>query len=236
MAFIPFVMLLLTLIQYTAITEQDVMNLLLQIFPTSFQEYLRGLVEELYIRSTALISGTAIAAIWACARAVMAITNGLNSIHEIEETRNYLLRRLRSGVYVVILLMALVLSIVLLMFGNSVHDFLLDKVRILQRFSGLVAGGRMVLTLMILSGLIAMMYTFLPNQKQHFISQIPGAVIAAMSWSIFSSVVSVYLEWKGNFPSIYGGLTTVVMIMLWLYFCMWLLFFGALINVWLKEY
>ena len=143
---------------------------------------------------------------------------------------------MRSGVYVIILLLALLLTIVLLMFGNTVHDFLLQTVTILRNFSGIVAGVRMILTLLILSGLIAAMYTFLPNQKQKFISQIPGAVIASMSWSIFSSAISLYLEWKGNVPSIYGGLTTVVMIMLWLYFCMWLLFFGAMINVWLKEY
>ena len=35
--------------------------------------------------------------------------------------------------------------------------------------------------------------------------------------------------------SIYGSLTTVVMLMLWLYFCMWLIFFGAMLNVVIGE-
>ena len=56
--FIPFIMLLLTLIQYTTITEQDVMEFLMQIFPRSFQEYLLSFVEEIYVKSTALLSGT----------------------------------------------------------------------------------------------------------------------------------------------------------------------------------
>lgn len=35
--------------------------------------------------------------------------------------------------------------------------------------------------------------------------------------------------------AIYGSLTTVVMVMLWLYFCMWLLFMGAEINCYLEQ-
>lgn len=235
MAFIPFVMLLLTLIQYTAITEQDVMELLMMIFPASFQDYLRGLVEEIYVKSTALISGTAVAAVWACSRGVLAITNGLNSVNGIEETRNYLFRRMRSGLYVIFLLLALVMALVLFVFGNSVHDFIMDRITILRRFSGLVIGVKTALTLLSLTLILAAMYTFLPNKKQRFSSQLPGAAVAAVSWSLFSYAISIYLEWREAFPTIYGSLTTVVMIMLWLYFCMWLLFFGAILNVWLQE-
>ena len=34
---------------------------------------------------------------------------------------------------------------------------------------------------------------------------------------------------------IYGGLTTLVVVMLWLYFCMYLFFIGAEINVYLEK-
>ena len=139
-------------------------------------------------------------AVWACARSVLAISNGLNSVFEIEETRNYIFRRLRSGVYVILLLLSLVLAMALLVFGNYLHDLLLDLVPFLQKFSSIVISLRTAGALFLLTLLLAAMYTFLPNKKQRFRSQLPGAAVAALSWSIFSYGISVYFEWRGSFP------------------------------------
>lgn len=93
MGFIPFIMLLLTLLQYTTVTKTDAMELLMQIFPVSFQRFLEDIVSEIYVKSTTVMSLSVIAAVWACGRGVLAITNGLNSVNGLEETRNYLFRR-----------------------------------------------------------------------------------------------------------------------------------------------
>lgn len=235
MGFLPFVMLLLTLVQYTAVTKDDVMSLLLQVFPASFQEFLLNIVSEIYVKSTTVISVSAVAAVWACSRSVLSITNGLNSVNNIEETRNYIYRRLRSGFYVIIVVLALVLTMVLFVFGNTVHDFLMERLMFLQKFSGVLISLRTAGTLIALTLLIAAMYAYLPNRRRRFVSQLPGAAVTAMSWSLFSYAFSIYLEFRGGYASIYGSLTTVVMIMLWLYFCMWLIFFGAMLNVYFEE-
>ena len=44
MGFIPFIMLLLTLLQYTTVTKTDAMELLMQIFPVSFQGFLEDIM------------------------------------------------------------------------------------------------------------------------------------------------------------------------------------------------
>ena len=112
MGFIPFIMLLLTLLQYTTVTKTDAMELLMQIFPVSFQGFLEDIVSEIYVKSTTVMSISVIAAVWACGRGVLAITNGLNSVNGLKETRNYLFRRIRSGFYVVILVLSIVLALV----------------------------------------------------------------------------------------------------------------------------
>ena len=71
MGFIPFVMLLLILLQYTPMTKEDVMTLLKVIFPEGFHAYLETLVGSVYTKSTALLSGTVITAVWACSKAMM---------------------------------------------------------------------------------------------------------------------------------------------------------------------
>ena len=42
-------------------------------------------------------------------------------------------------------------------------------------------------------------------------------------------------EWGKNYSYMYGSLTAIVLLLLWLYFCMCILFFGAEINYFWKE-
>ena len=82
--------------------------------------------------------------------------------------------------------------------------------------------------------LLSAMYAYMPNIKRPFWTQLPGASGAAISWAVLSYVISIYMTW-GQKSAIYGSLTAVVMIMLWLYFCMWILFAGAQANRMLEE-
>lgn len=234
MGFFPFFMLLLTLIQYTPLTSDMVLNLMMEVLPVSFYDVIVGIVEELFNSSTAILSGTVIAALWATGRSILAITNGLNSVRGVQESRNYLYMRLRCGIYIIFLLVAIILATILLLFGNRIQALVLDYVPFLQKFTGLIIGVRAVLSIFILSLVFLTMYCALPNCKVKIVRQIPGAVFTAAAWSIFSYGFSIYFDLAGRFSGIYGSLTTVVMIMLWLYFCMWLLFVGAEVNCYLE--
>lgn len=96
MGFIPFVMLLLILLQYTPMTKEDVMTLLKVIFPEGFHAYLETLVGSVYTKSTALLSGTVITAVWACSKAMMSVSKGLNKIYDTKIRKNYFLARFRA--------------------------------------------------------------------------------------------------------------------------------------------
>lgn len=235
MSFIPFIMMLLALIQYTPLKQQDLMDLLMGILPEEISNFIEGMVTSLYSNSVALVSGTAIAAVWASGRAVMAVTNGLNSIHGIEETRNYFFVRIRSAIYTVGFMVSIILAMGLLVFGNQLHRFIIQHLTFLQHISGFIINIRTIATLILLTILFMAMYTLLPNKKPKLKTQIPGAAAAALSWSLFSYAFSIYISQLSNMSAIYGSLTTIVMIMLWLYFCMWLLFLGAEINLYIAD-
>ena len=103
MGAIPFLMLLLILLQYTPMTKEDLLNVLAEILPGVFRSYLADLVNGIYVTNTALLSGTAIAALWASGRTAMAISNGLNSVCGILDRRNYVVSRLRAAWYMFLL-------------------------------------------------------------------------------------------------------------------------------------
>lgn len=80
-----------------------------------------------------------------------------------------------------------------------------------------------------------MIYKFLPNRNASFRSQLPGAVISAVAWSLFSLGFSIYLDVYDGFSNMYGSLTTIILILLWLYFCMYIMLIGAEINAYFEE-
>ena len=50
----------------------------------------------------------------------------MNTIYNVEERRNYIILRLRSAFYTVVFVVAVILSLVVLVFGNSIHEALTE--------------------------------------------------------------------------------------------------------------
>ena len=66
-------------------------------------------------------------------------------------------------------------------------------------------------------------------------NHIPGALIAAIGWYIVSRFFSIYVYIFTGFTNMYGSLSTIILIMMWLYACITLIFWGAEINSYLNA-
>ena len=96
---------------------------------------------------------------------------------------------------------------------------------------------RALWALMILIIFFLGIYTFVPDKRLKLRDQLPGAVFSTVGWMAFSFAFSLYFSHIGgkNYSYMYGSLTAIVLLLLWLYFCMCILFFGAEINYFWKE-
>lgn len=230
LSIIPFLMLFSSLLRYTSITEGTLQKIIEKVMPEYVSPFLLSLIEEVYNRSIGLISITAIAAIWSAAKGVQYMTDGLNAVNNLEETRNWFVLRFWAIVYTAVFLLAIVFILVVVVFGNSLHTlatkyilFLEYGVNLLSKFRGLLMLGLLIL-------FFDVVFTALPNKKLSWKSQLPGAAICSIAWYVFSFGLSVYVDYFNGF-SMYGSLTTIALIMLWLYFCMYIMMMSAEINV-----
>lgn len=226
---IPFLMLFISLIQYTPVTESMVMTVVDKMMPDYIAPFLISIIHEIYSKSIGLISVTAIVAIWASAKGVQYLSNGLNAVYDIMETRNYLILRLRAILYTLVMLAAIVMALVLLVFGNSIQDLLMQYFPIVGRLTQVIISLRSLIMMAVFIFFFAFLYKMLPNRKAAIRSQLPGSILCAVAWSVFSFGVSVYVDYFNGF-SMYGSLTTIALVMLWLYFCMYILLICAEIN------
>ena len=97
LSMIPFIMLLLALVQYTPVTKADVIRAVTHVLPKTIYPMIVSIVNQVYNQSQAMISLTGLVAIWSAGRGVLAMSAGLNSVYGSKETRNYIYLRLRAN-------------------------------------------------------------------------------------------------------------------------------------------
>ncbi len=235
LSFIPFVLCLMTVVKYTALTEEIVKQAILEICPTNVEGFVEGIINEVYTKSTAVIPLTAITALWSAGKGLQAVINGLNTIYHVKETRNWFITRMQSVFYTLTLVVALLSSLMLLVFGNSLQKNIGKYVPFLADLIGMLMGARTLLVFGVLILAFLFLFKVLPNRKATFKSQLPGAVLTAIAWLTFSYGFSIYFAYFPSFSNMYGSLTTVVLIMLWLYVCMNIVLYGAEVNAYFEK-
>lgn len=235
LAFIPFVMCLMTIVKYTTLTKEMVLTAILQICPANLDSFISGIVDEVYDKSLAVIPFSALIALWSAGKGLQAVSNGLNTIYHVKETRNWLISRIRSVIFTVILVIALLLSLMLLVFGNGLYRSLKTSIPFLAELLGHIMANRLVLVLGVLILVFLFLFKVLPNRKATFRSQLPGAILTSVCWMTFSYGFSLYFTYYSSFSNMYGSLTTIVLVMLWLYMCMTIVLCGAEVNAYFEK-
>ncbi len=230
LSLIPFLMVFSSLLQYTAVTESMLLDIMRRIMPEYLSPFFISLVDEVYNRSMGIISVTAVVAIWSAAKGVQYMADGFNSVNGLEETRNWFVLRFWAIVYTVVFLVAIVFTLLVLVFGNSLHDLATQHLPILAHASEILSHFRGLAMLALLTLVFDVIFTTLPNRKLTFKGQLPGAFICSIAWYLFSFGVSVYVDYFNGF-SMYGSLTTIALVMLWMYFCVYIMMLSAELNV-----
>lgn len=241
LSLIPILLLLVFMtVHYTRLNQEDVLRVVLQAFPDSVSSLIRAIIHQLYQQSESVIPVTVIVALWAAGRGVLSVTSGLNTIYSNVETRNYFYLRIRSTIYTVLFLIAIILCLVISVFGNSISAMVYEHVPFLIKVVDFIMRIRTLVTLVILTIFWDLVYRFLPNRKHRaktsFRKQLPGAAFTACGWLLISFVFSIYLDIFTGFSSMYGSMTTIVLIMLWLYGCMYIILLGGEVNALLDRY
>lgn len=229
LSMIPLLMALCAVLPYTKLTEDNLINAITQFTPEAMEALVISVVSEVYARTAGTITVFAIVTVWSASKAMLALIRGLNAVNDFEERRNYFVLRFIACIYTVIILMATILALFVMVFGNVIVNLLLADIPPLHFVFRIIMHFRFLLSLVVLTLIFALIYSYVPNNKLRFKSQIPGAAFSAVIWSAASFAFSVYVDSFNGFGT-YGGLTTVVILMIWFYLLMYILLIGAHIN------
>ena len=232
LAVFPALLLLLGLLHYTPLEVERLGEMLAGFLPEALAEGAEELILLTYDNASGITLGlSVVTTLWSAGRGIYGIITGLNAVYEVEETRGYFQIRLLSVVYTFLFLLVLILTLGLHVFGTKLL-VLLQKIFWMPLP---VVGLRFALLLLLQTGIFTLLYMVLPNGNNCFGDSLPGALLASSGWLVFSDLYSIYVERFAHLSNVYGSVYAVALSLLWLYFCMAILFYGGALNRLLME-
>ncbi len=237
MSVVPFLLLLLTLIKYTPLTEETLIELVHNIAPEAFWESVTSVIRQLYQNvNTTVVLITIISVLWAAGKGFSSIIDGLNSVFNIKEHRNAFVIRLYSILYTIIFAVIIILCLIVFILGNQLHNFFNRYVPFVGHIIDYIMNLRVLIGVVLFTLFFTFLYVAIPNRHTKIKRQIPGALFSAVGWTGFSFFFSLYVNYSKNLSIIYGSLATIVCAMLWLYVCMFIFLLGAEINLFVEQW
>ena len=164
--------------------------------------------------------------LWSAGKMFGAISRALNGALELRRPHPALLAPLRRLVMAIATSLLLLLAVVASMLAELVTQldlgFLGNRLtRLVSLGDGSVAGYVSVFVVM------ALLYRYVPFETQRLRHVVPGALTAALLFEVGKKVFVLYIDNVARLEAVYGPLSSVIVVLLWLYFSARVLLFGG---------
>ena len=224
----PFIMLIISLSGFLFPYYKDSLDYLITSFvPENITPTVNGLLSELYKKSLPTVSFASIASLWSASRGISSIERGIHKIYDIKPYKNFFVSVISSIIYTVSFIVVLIFTLIIQVFGGVIitgflKDFSFTYLEVIVI--------KWIFYIFLLVSTFNLLYYFLGKRKHQFINHLPGSLFSSLGWALFSKIYSVYIENFSDYSYIYGSLTAVVLMMLWIYICIMIFLLGAELN------
>ena len=237
MSLIPMIMLLVSVIQYAPLTQDMILEAISDYVPDSLYEILNSIISSIYSGGRVALTISILLTIWSAAASMKALMRGMDSVYDAERHEDFFVFSLRACIYMVVFVLMLLLSFFVMVYGGQIlqllYNFLPHNGAVDWLFD--IAGYmRFIVVLAVLALVFSFTYWRMPARKLRYKAQWPGAVFCALSWAVFSVIFSFYVSVSNRFGA-YGLIGTVIVAMIWLYYCFYFLLLGGYINHFIDQ-
>lgn len=229
---VPMIMLVVSLIRYTPLTEAVVLQAVSDYVPDQLYTILETIVNSIYRGGGAALTVSIVLTIWSASKSMKALMRGMDSVYDAERQEDFFVFSLRACVYMVIFVVLLLISLLMMVYGGEILQLLyniLPHGGAVDWLFGLTRYLRYIIALALLALVFSFTYWRMPARSLPYRAQWTGAAFCAVSWSAFSFIFSAYVRVSNQFGA-YGVIGTVMVAMIWVYYCFYFLLLGGYIN------
>ncbi|NJP37322.1 YihY/virulence factor BrkB family protein [Alkalicoccus luteus] len=228
---IPLMILLLAVLPYFQLDPDQVLSYAEEFLPEAAVDVFEDtIVDAVSEPNGGLLTVGILGTIWSASNGMNAFIQAINTAFNVTKKRSFLKHRGLSILLTLLLLLSLITTLFLPIFGEAILDAVQQVVNMPPQAEMLIQAGRWIVAILVVITILTALYTVAPNMKIPFKSVIPGAVAATIGWMAASYGFSIYISNFGNFSATYGSLGGMIILMLWMFLTGIILLIGAEIN------
>lgn len=227
----PFVILLFSLLSFTNIPQSQLMNLVFSYFPTDVAIVTRTIIENiLSTRNVTLLTVGALMTVWSSSSGINAVRKGLYKAYRKVETRPIWQVILVNLVSTVGLALILFITIVFLVSGEVLGNQVFKILSISSTFEVVWNLIRLLVPLITMASVFSVLYVLIPFRKVRFNEVFPGVIFTMVAWLTISLLFSYFVNNFTNYANIYGSISGIIILLIWLNLSCLFLLLGGEIN------
>ena len=230
----PLAVLAASLVPCVGVSEAALVYLLSRVAPQSVMELLKAILTNVYAHVFPALPLSLLGLLWSSAQAFSELLKGMAAMVGQERPAGYFKRRFRAILLTLALLLTLLLSLAVLVFGGKIAllvGLLYPRLAHLLRPALYLRYGVMLALLWLL---FVFLYRSIPGQELSFRDVRLSAALTAGAWMAFSALFSLYAS-RFLDLTLYGSMAAMALTMLWLFYCQHILLMGAALCAWKKE-
>jgi membrane protein len=212
------------------VIQLRVNSLIVETLPVS-AEYVTRTIESLVRARGAAGITSVIVLMWSASKMVGAMSRSINRALGMRRNYAIYLSSLRYFALTLIVAVLILLTLAVAPAAELLSELELELIGkrwntvldvIANRTVGLLATGLMV----------GAVYALLPYQKVPWRDLLPGLLVAAVLIESGKALFVWYMETAANYSAVYGSVSSIIVLLIWLYFSARVVLFGAeVINV-----
>lgn len=235
LAIIPMLTILVLLASSFDISIDLVGNLVKGIMPEQVSEVIIDVISgKGFDRNVGLFNVMAFVLASNGTNAIIITSNALYKIRNSDWIKD----RISSFILLIIIIILFVFLMVVPVFGESILS-LMKKASILEAYAdeAIIIFNiiKWPLTIFIIYFNIKLIYTISPSKNIKSSETTYGAMFTTIMWLIATAVFRFYLEYFARYDILYGNLSSIIILMVWVYFLSYIFVLGMAINVSRKE-
>lgn len=231
LSFFPFLIFLITLLGYSPVSGEEVLEVLSRVLPDSayavIQNNVKGVV---HTRNSGLLSFGIITTLWAASNGIGAVIRGLNKAYDVEEVRPFWKVKGEAVLFTIALALIILFSFVLLIFGRYIGIYLTEWLGLSEYFFKIWNVFRYISMLIMMIFVFSALYFYTPNCKLKWRDVIPGSIFSTFGWVATSLGFAYYVNNIANYSRIYGSIGGVMVLLIWLFISAMIILIGGELN------
>ena len=234
LSLVPICIFVSALLPFAGMGEDQMLAAVMAVLPDTVSDLIEMVIRESFNHSSALIPISVVTLLWTSIQGNMSLLRGMNNAYQVHESRPYWMRVLISFVWTTLLMLVFV-ALLLLVFNHKIREFVMAYFPAYQFRLLSYSRGRIALCFLAAWLLVALSYWLMPNGRRRFEDQLPGALVVALAWVVFSGLFSVYVNGVNKFTTFYGSLGTFAIALFWMYCCFYILLVGGFANCYFEK-